>query len=289
MKARIDPRTVAALAVTLLFWASAFAGIRAGLQSYSPGQLALLRFLVASAVLAAYAAATRMHLPHRRDLPAILLLGFAGITVYHVALNYGEVTVTAGAASLLIALSPVFTALLAVIFLGERLGGWGWVGIAVSFLGGALIALGEGERMRFSLGAVLILLAAFSTSLYYVLQKPYLGRYSPLQFTACAIWAGTLLMLPFLPGLAGTLRTAPPAATLAVVYLGVFPGAVSYVTWSYVLSRVPASRAGTFLYLAPPLATAIAWIWLGETPPVISLVGGLVSLLGVALVNARRR
>lgn len=79
-------RTLAALGVTLLFWASAFAGIRAGLEAYAPGHLALFRFLVASAVLAVYAMLTRMRLPEKRDLPAILLLGFLGITVYHTAL-----------------------------------------------------------------------------------------------------------------------------------------------------------------------------------------------------------
>jgi drug/metabolite transporter (DMT)-like permease len=104
----------AALAVTTIFWASAFAGIRVGLEAYGPGQVALMRFLVASVVLAAYAAITRMRLPERRDLPAVFLAGFLAFTVYHVALNYGEVTVSAGAASILINTAPLFTALLAV-------------------------------------------------------------------------------------------------------------------------------------------------------------------------------
>lgn len=125
MKERPDARTLAAIGVTLLPWASAFAAIRAGLTAYAPGTLALLRFLVASTVLGIYALATRMRLPALRDLPAMLLMGLVGITLYHVPLNYGEVTVTAGAASLLIASAPTFTALLATAFLGERLRVWG--------------------------------------------------------------------------------------------------------------------------------------------------------------------
>src|SRR5262245_33670445 len=74
--------TMLALATTLVLWASAFAGIRAGLAAYEPGQLALLRFLTASVVLGVYAAVVRLRLPAWRDLPAIVLVGFFGITLY---------------------------------------------------------------------------------------------------------------------------------------------------------------------------------------------------------------
>ncbi len=164
-----DARVVAALAVTVVFWASAFAGIRAGLEAYGPGQVALFRFLVASAVLAGYAAVVRMRMPERRDLPAVFLAGFLAFTFYHAALNYGEVTVSAGAASILINTAPVFTALLAGLVLGERLRALGWVGMGVSFCGAALISLGEGDGLSLDPRAFLILLAALSASVYFVL------------------------------------------------------------------------------------------------------------------------
>jgi len=192
----LDPRVLAALVITTVFWASAFAGIRAGLDAYGPGQVALFRFLVASAVLAAYAALARMRLPERRDLPAVFLAGLLAFAVYHVALNYGEVTVSAGSASILIATAPVFTALLAVAFLGERLRALGWFGMGVSFLGSAMISLGEGEGLRLDPSAALILLAALSTSIYFVLQKPYLQKCGALAFTTtpsgpvrCSRWS----------------------------------------------------------------------------------------------------
>src|SRR5918992_477257 len=145
--AGIDVRVPAALAVTIILWASAFAGIRAGLEAYGPGQVALIRFLVASAVLAGYATITRMRLPERRDLPAVFLAGVLAFTLYHLALNYGEVTVSAGAASILINTVPIFTALLAMVFLGERLRVLGWVGMGVSFVGATLISAGESEGL----------------------------------------------------------------------------------------------------------------------------------------------
>jgi len=289
MQKRMDTPTVAMLLMVLGLWGSAFTAIRVGLRSYAPGELALFRFLVASAVLGVYALWIRMPLPQVRDVPAIWLLGSLGIAIYNVSLAYGQLSVSAGAASLLIGVGPVFTALLAVVFLCEGLKVWGWLGIALSFLGVALVARGEGGGVRFEPGALLVVLSALSFSLYSVFQKPYLRKYGGMQFIAYAIWGGTVTMLVFLPGLAQTVQQAPLEATLAVVYLGVLPGALGFVGWTYALSRAPASVVATFLYLVPVFAIFIAWVWLGEIPLALSLVGGLLSLVGVVLVNTRGR
>ncbi len=289
MKSSFDARVLLALGVTIFFWASAYAGIRAVMESFGPGEVALARLLVASVVLALYATVMRMPMPEKGDLPAIALSGLLAFAVYHVALNYGEVTVGAGAAGVLIATAPVFTALLAVMFLGERLRPLGWVGMAVSFAGAALISVDEGGGFALDLGALLILVSAVCVSIYFVFQKPYLRKYGALAFTTYAIWAGTILSLPFLPGLASQALAAPAGTTLALIYLGLFPTALAYVTYAYAMSRMDASVAVSFLYLIPVLAYLIAWIWLGEAPTLLAAIGGSITLAGVLLVNRRAR
>ena len=282
---RVSMPTWFALGITILCWASAFVGIRAALAGYSPTHLALLRYLIASLVLAIYAGIKRMPLLNLRDLPAIAFTGLVGIAVYNVALNTGEISTSAGVSSFLVNTAPIITALLATAFLGDRLRLWGWLGILICTTGVAVIAFNATAQMRFSAGAWYVLLAAIAQSLYFVSQKPYLARCSALQCASYAVWTGTLALLIFAPGLMQDLKTASPSATIAAAYLGIFPAALGYVTWAYALARIPAARAASFLYLVPAVTLGIAWIWLGEWPTWLALLGGAIAISGVAVVN----
>jgi drug/metabolite transporter (DMT)-like permease len=278
-----------ALVGTILVWGCAFAAIRVALRAYSPGEMALLRFLFASGALAIYAVITRMRMPSVRDLPGVFVLGFLGFGFYMPALNFGERTVPAGIAGLLIATIPVFTALLAVAVLGERLGVQGWVGVLMAFAGVALIVAGQQRSLTVSRDALFILSAAVSAAGYFVLQRPFLKRYAPLELTTYAIWAGTLMLLVFSPRLPAQVRAAPLRETAAVAYLGVFAAAAGYVMWNYAMSKMPVARGASYLYLMPVVAMTCGIVVLGEFPTMLSLCGGPVAICGVYLVNTRRK
>ncbi len=278
-------RAYVALFLSLVLWASAYAGIRAGLRAYSPAHVALLRYATAAVVLTIYALLTRMRLPAARDLPALLVEAAVGISFYSIALSYGELTVTAGAASLLIASAPIWAAVLAAVFFGDRLSSAGYAGIIISFAGAALIAWGEGKGIHLSEHAFIILAASIASAIYTVLQKPLLRRYTAAEFTAYTMIGGAVLMLPFAGGLPGTIRTAPLAPTLSIIYLGIFPAAIAYWAYGYYLAHAPVTRAVSYLYLVPVFAIVIAWVWLREVPNALSLIGGAISLVGVVLVQ----
>jgi drug/metabolite transporter (DMT)-like permease len=275
-------KLIIAHVLIIILWGSAFAGIRHGLEGYSPEQLSLLRLLVGSLALAIYAVYTKMRMPELKDWPVIFLFGFLGFAVYQTALTIGELTVSAGAASLLVSTSPVFIGLIGKIFFQERTGKWYWLGGAISMVGIFLISLGSGGGLKIGLGMILILVASLSESLYFVFQTKFLNKYGALPFTAYTIWAATVLMLIFSPGLGTQLAEAPAGATVSVIYLGLFPTVIAYFSLAYITTSSGATEAASSLYLTPAASFLIAWIWLDEVPTILSLSGGLVTLIGVS-------
>ncbi|MDK7666894.1 DMT family transporter [Cytobacillus oceanisediminis] len=271
----------------IILWASAFPGIRAGLESYSPEHLALFRLLVGSAALGVLALLTRMRLPDIKDFPAIFILGFLGFTVYHTALNIGEKTVSAGPASLIVSMTPIFSAALAALFLRERFGRVRWTGSAVSFAGAALISLGAGGGFEIQTGILFVLLASISESIYFVFQTKYFNKYGFLSFTSYTVWAGTGFMLIYLPGLGNEIFHASAESTLSVIYLGIFPTVIPYIALAFLASIGGTSEATSSLYLTPAIAFVIAWVWLGEVPTMLSVAGGIIALAGVMIIHRK--
>lgn len=282
--------TVLTLGLLVVFWASAFPAIKLALAGLGPGHLTLARFLVASAAFVPLLWATRSRpWPRRADAAAFVGLGVTGITVYHLALNFGEVHVSAGATSLIIATAPALTALVAWWRTGDRLPPLGWWGTAVAFVGVALIVAGDGAIGRFHPAAALILLSAVATAFFAVLQRPYLQRYRPLEVTAYVTWGGTLPLLAWLPGLPAAIAAAGPGPLWATLHLGIVPSAIAYTLFAVALRRAPAPIVTSFLYLVPVVALLLAWWWLGEVPSPLMLLGGAVAVSGLLLVQRARR
>jgi drug/metabolite transporter (DMT)-like permease len=274
---------------TVLLWGTAIPAVRAGLRYYSPEHLALLRFATACLALAGYAWAARMRPPALRDIPGLAVTGLLAVFVYHMALNYGLKSVSAGPASVLVSTAPIYTALLGTLVLREPLEGRLIAGLLLSLGGATLIGFGEGGGIHFSIGVALLLLAALSLSLNVILQKVYLRRYGPLDVTCYSIWLGVVPLFAFGASLPAAIMRAPLAVTAGMVYLGVFPISLAYVAWAYVLSHLPAGRAASFTYLMPLISGVTAWIALGEVPTAASFGGAGLILAGVLAVNLKRR
>jgi len=281
---------VTALLVLVSLWGSAFPMIKVGLDGLSPTHLTLLRHLVASAcflpVLILRGLRTR---PALRDVPMFFVLGMLGFFVYQLALVVGEQRVPAGASSLIIATAPAITAVLAYLMLGERMPSGAWFGSLLALGGVTLIALGASGKLAFNPYALFVLLSALSTSFFTIFQRPLFTRYKPVEVVAFATWAGTVPMLLFLPGFFGDVAGAGAAPLAAVAYIGVFPSAVAYSLYAMSLSKAPVTVVTTYLYLVPVSSLFFSWLVLAEVPSLLTILGGVVAILGIALVNAAKQ
>ena len=272
--------------VTVVLWASAFVGIRAAGEDLSPGALSLARLLVGSAALGALVLVRRERFPARRDLPGIAICGVLWFGLYNVVLNAAEQRVDAGTAAMLVGVGPILIALLAGVLLREGFPRALITGCAVAFAGVVVIGLATSERgLDAGLGAVLCLVAALAYAGGVLTQKPLLRRVSALQVTWLACSVGALACLPFAPSLLREIGQADLSAVGWAVYLGVFPTALAFTTWAYALARTTAGRMGATTYIVPPLTVLMGWAILGEIPPALALLGGMLCLVGVAVTR----
>lgn len=278
----ITLKTMIALTIVILSWSSSFVFIRLCLHSYSPGVLALFRYLIVSAtMLFFYFRLPKRTKPTLAQFIQLFFLGFFGIGLYMILLNYGEITVTASITSFIIGLNPIVSMLWAMLFFHEKISIKRWLGVGVSVIGLLVIAAATFHHGKISWGIILILCAVLCAGVYNVGQKPLLSTFHPIEVAAFSAWTGTLIMLVFFPSLIHEVPQASLGATWSVVYLGVVPGAIGYAAWSYaVSSEIPASKVVLSLYVLPLFSTLLGWLMLGEMPATMELVGGCIVLLG---------
>jgi drug/metabolite transporter (DMT)-like permease len=277
---------ITAALVTVVLWASAFVGIRSAGREFSAEALALGRLLVASVALGLVVLVRREALPSRAALPGIAICGVFWFGLYNIVLNEAERRVDAGTAAMLVNVGPILIAVLAGVVLHEGFPRGLLVGCAIALAGAVVIgAATSNEGIVPSWGAVLCLAAALFYAVGVVAQKPLLGRATALQVTWGACVVGALTCLPFAPKLVDELPHARASAIGWMVYLGIVPMALGFLTWAYALSRTTAGRMASTTYLVTPVAVLLGWLLLGETPPALAFAGGALCLVGVAVAR----
>jgi drug/metabolite transporter (DMT)-like permease len=217
----------------------------------------------------------------------VLLAGLSVVTVYHLALNAGERTTTAGTASVVIAAAPAMALTMSLGIGLERFSRRRAAGLAVAFAGVVVvIVLGSGQTVSLHSvrGPLVVLVAAASFAAYNVLVKPLLGRFDAVAVSAAASLAGTVALLPFgIAGTAGRLADLSAGDILLVLYLGLVCTLAGYVLWTVGLRSLDPSRAVAYLYGVPVVAVAVGALTLGESVTAWLALGGLLVVGGVAL------
>ncbi|MEO1053410.1 MAG: DMT family transporter [Bacteroidota bacterium] len=274
------------IALIVLFWASSFVAIKIGLEDISAMNLTLGRFIISSVTLGILAIIYRPARIQKKDRMRFILASLSGVVIYNIALNYGQQSVSVGSASFLINTVPMLTTLLSFLILKEPIRIQTAVGIFVSTVGIALITLSESVDFKLNTGILLVLGAALSQAVFFIVQKPLLTRYSPFTVISYSVWLGTLFLLPF-SGDIMQIQSASAPTIVSLFYLGIIAGAVGYLVWAFVLSKMTASKAASFLYFVPVVSIILSFFLVGETPSALLIIGGAIAILGVYIINRK--
>jgi drug/metabolite transporter (DMT)-like permease len=279
----------------IIFWAFAFPFIKIGLEELNPINLTIMRlFTVCAIFLLLIAIIPKKFSPlQKKDIVPLFLLGFLGVVVYHLGLNYGELYISASAASLIIATIPIFTVIFATLILKEKISKKIAIGIPLSLSGVVVISLtgtsGDPFEITYISAAVAVLVSALVGAGYTIVGKKLLQRYSALSLTVYAFLFGCLGLLPFL---SSSLVVEATSLTWkgwgAVLFLAVLPTVVGYVLWYVALEIKTASEISVFLYFIPVLSTIISYFLFHEPITWLFVFGGMLVIGGLIIINMHK-
>jgi len=268
---------------TIILWASSYIMTRIALTHFSPLSLGFLRYFLAAVFLSICIIATKTPLPKLKDVPFMFCSGLAGFGLYVLCFNMGSVTVASAISSVVMATSPVWTAILALIFFKEKLKAFQWIAVAIEFFGIVVLAL-YGSDVHLSTGVLWIVVAAILVSIYNVAQRQLLKTYTPFQATAFCMILGMLPLFIFSPSAFAEISGAEPRHIICLLLLGTMTSAVAYMFWAMAFKKASAiSQVTNYMFLTPFLATFFGFIVGGEVPSVSSIVGGVIIMTGVFL------
>jgi drug/metabolite transporter (DMT)-like permease len=256
----------------------------------SPVNLALLRWFVAGAcflILIPVMGKAKTKL-ERGDLPRLLIIAFANVVGYHLALYYAETTVSAGLAGLLISFAPVFVVILSAVLLHERAGVKVVFSLLLAFVGTLVLSVGQVSLTDLSsfIGPAEVVLSALFYAIFTVLAKPLVHKYGAPPIT---IWAGLLGTVMLIPLLSTSFISQAVALSfygwVSVLYLSVLSTVLGYLIYYTLVSRGAVSRLSVQLYLIPIVSVVGGILLLNEGVTIFTIAGGTLLLLAVALVT----
>ena len=286
-------RTALLFAASAVLFGGTFIAAKAGLAYFPPLLFVALRFDIGAVVLAAFAATTlsKAELRPRTvgDAVGIFATGVLVIGLTNALLFLGQQDVTSGVAAVVFSLNPILTPVFAALLLsGGRLSVRGAVGMGLGLVGVALVANPEPSALLGGgLGVPLLFGAAVTSALGAVVIR---RADATLSSTARTVWGVPLAAvlshaLSVGAGESVVGLSVPPVALAALLYVGVFSGAIAYLAYFALIDETDATRANLLFYFVPIVSAVGGWALLGETIPTLSLVGFGVIFVGFLLVS----
>ena len=276
-----------------LFWGASFVATKVALREISPVTLIFLRFGMGVLILSFAVWRLRVFkLISRRDWLLLAVLGAIGVPIHQGLQANGLAVTAATSVAWLVALTPVFTAILAWVFLSESFGAAKTLGLVIAFAG-AIIVITKGAltsdvlKLPSTTGDFLALASSLNWAIFTIASKPVLKRLHPTLMVTYMMAMGWLLLIPFFANAQGwnEIGRLSTEGWIAVGFLGVLCSGLAYIFWYDALARLEASQTAAFIYIEPLVTVVVAAIVLGEVFTLVTFIGGLTILLGVYLVN----
>ncbi|MBE0634327.1 EamA family transporter [Candidatus Bathyarchaeota archaeon] len=291
----INRGTLAALFVATV-WGLSFVAASVVLTTLSPILLATLRFIIASILFSPILIKSliKRNTPTRGDLRDMAWLGVLSISIYF-WLQYTGVQYAGPGISALIVVGfiPILTGMMSSIILKEPFDKRRLMGIVLGFTGVALITVPNmvigSVNTRFLLGVACLLGNAVSFSIYSTISRRILKKYSePAIVTSYVTVFGTLALIPLsLTSDWSTIWALTRNQWIAVLFLASICSGLAYFLWNYALSRIDSVQAAVWLYLEPVVAFIGLFILYGSIPSSLTIMGGVLVLVGAAFTSKR--
>jgi drug/metabolite transporter (DMT)-like permease len=199
--------------------------------------------------------------------------------------NFGTQYVESATTSVMMATSPLITALLSFFLFKETLSKNQWLAILIEFIGIIILTV-VGNGFSLNIGTLWLFGASFLLSVYNLIQRILTKKYSGFQVTAFSILIGTLMLSFSAPQSFRELKTAPPNQIFYLLILGIFTSTIAYIAWSTAFQKAEkTSQVSNYMFFNPLLSGILAFFIAGEIPDSTTYIGGVLILLGMWLFN----
>jgi drug/metabolite transporter (DMT)-like permease len=279
--------------MSISFWGVSFVSTKAVLEKLDPFSLLVIRFGVGALFLLLLLLLQhhRLHISIQY-VPHLMVLGILGVFVHQVLQATALLTINASAAGWLISFSPIFTVILSLLFLHEKMNTTKAVGMVLAVTGVLIItSTRSGQSIQFvmNIGFLLMILSTLNWAVYSVLLKSLKIPYPPLVVTFYMCLIGLILTTPFIIRNRGweKLTLLDQTEWSHLLFLGVFVSGIAYWYWGKALEVLEASKVSMFLYLEPIATLIAAVLFLREKVLLISVAGGIIIIIGVIIVNGQ--
>lgn len=287
-------RYYAYMTIAALLWGGSFVGTKIALTSIAPMTLIFLRYIIGGIIVIIASRFIKIQRIEKTDMKWLFLLCIFEPGLYFLFETYGIKETDPTIAALIIALIPVFVLIIASFIGLEHITISKVSGIILSIIGVFIISISANnmgtEIKSTTRGIILILMATITASSFTVLLSRLARKYSSFTLASFQIIFTIIFYIPL------ALYENYPSyhfdwdtrSTLALLYLGIFPTFFAYLLYAKGLSKIDSSVGSLFTNLIPIFTAIISGFFLGTSPTLYTLAGGILIILGVSLVTRKR-